>query len=196
MPDRVDEPPPARTRSTEPSNGLSSLVIAYGLFGFGYVITATFLVAVVRATPDAGTLETVTWLVVGLAAMLSVAAWASVARRLGPRLALGLACLLEGVGVLATAASSTAPAVLVGAALLGGTFMGITALGLAEARRTSANPGRAVAVMTAAFGVGQIVGPTFAGTMLEATGSLTFPTVIAAGALVAAAVLVAIDGRR
>ena len=184
------EPPPAWNPSSEPSTRLLSLVVAYGLFGFGYVITATFLVAAVRASPEQGVSETVTWLLVGLAAIFSVAAWNRVAGRIGARSALGLACLVEGVGVLATAASSAAPAVLLGAALLGATFMGITALGLAEARRSSSNPGRAVAVMTAAFGVGQIVGPTFAGTLFEATGSLALPSVIAAGALVVAAVLV------
>jgi predicted MFS family arabinose efflux permease len=189
------DPPPAGTPSSQPSNRITSLVVAYGLFGFGYVITATFLVAVVRASPDRGTFETVTWLVVGVAAIFSVAGWGRVAGRVGARTAFGLACLVEGVGVLATAASSAAPAVLVGAALLGATFMAITALGLAGARRRSSDPGRAVAVMTAAFGVGQIVGPTFAGTILEATGSLTLPTVTAAGALAAAAILVWV-GRR
>jgi predicted MFS family arabinose efflux permease len=45
-------------------------------------------------------------------------------------------------------------------------------------------------MMTAAFGVGQIVGPVVAGWIAERTGSFTVPTMIAAVALVACAALV------
>jgi len=79
---------------------------------------------------------------------------------------------------------------LVAAACLGGTFVAITALGLVGARALSASdPRQVVALMTAAFGAGQIVGPALAGLMVDRTGSFAAPTYLAATALVVAAVL-------
>jgi len=48
------------------------LVMAYGLFGFGYVITATFIVSMVRSSPNARSIEPFVWLVVGVFAIPSV----------------------------------------------------------------------------------------------------------------------------
>ena len=45
------------------------------------------------------------------------------------------------------------------------------------------------AVMTAAFGFGQIVGPVFAGMVYDATGTFVVPSLTAAGALLAGATL-------
>ncbi len=59
------------------------LITAYGLFGFGYVITATFIVAIVRDAPKITRFEPLVWLVVGLAAIPSVAAWTWAGRRFG-----------------------------------------------------------------------------------------------------------------
>ncbi len=62
---------------------LFALIVAYGLFGFGYVITATFISALVRTSPDLSSIEPVIWLVVGLAAVPSVALWTWIGRRWG-----------------------------------------------------------------------------------------------------------------
>ncbi len=86
---------------------------------------------------------------------------------------------------------------LLAAALLGGTFMGITALGLVGARRVAQrDPRRTLAIMTVAFGIGQIVGPTFAGVVGDATGSFLVPSLTAVGALLAAALLVIMVSRQ
>ena len=71
--------------------GSRALVVAYGLFGFGYVITATFLVTIVRGAPDVRALEPVVWVVVGVTAIPSVALWTSMARAIGIARAFALA---------------------------------------------------------------------------------------------------------
>jgi Na+/melibiose symporter-like transporter len=78
------------------------LIAAYGLFGLGYVITATFLVAIVRAEASLRTLEPFIWTVVGLAAAPSVALWLWVGKRMSPARAFAIASVLEAIGVLSS----------------------------------------------------------------------------------------------
>ncbi len=71
-----------------------------------------------------------------------------------------------------------------GAVLVGGTFMGLTVLGLVRARGLGSGDGhRVIALMTGAFGLGQIVGPGFAGALYDRLRSFTVPSAIAAAAL-------------
>jgi predicted MFS family arabinose efflux permease len=191
--------PPAFARSAvkaRPNPRLVALIVAYGLFGFGYVITATFISTLVRLTPELQWLEPYVWLTVGLAGMPSVAVWGWAARRLGTARAFALACLVEGIGVALSVLGSGAGAVIFAAALLGGTIMGITALGLVYARvLSSGDPRRSIALMTAAFGLGQMVGPSFAGFAYGIGESFLLPSLVAAGALILAAALT-MDWRR
>src|SRR5262249_33593589 len=120
----------------------------------------------------------------------SVRVWTAVERRIGIARSFALACVLEAVGVAASGVWVRPAGIVLAAALLGGTFMGLTALGLIWGRRLSeGDPRRTLAVMTAAFGFGQIVGPVFAGMVYDATGSFVAPSLAGAGALLGGALL-------
>lgn len=184
------EPAPM-SKSGKGRHGLVALVLAYGLFGFGYVITATFLVTIVRESEAIRAVEPLIWFLVGMAAVPSVALWVWLGSKISVTGAFALACVIEALGVAASVLWITLPGVVLAATLLGGTFMGITALGLVVAQQLSqGDPRRPLAVMTAAFALGQIVGPVFAGMLYDRTGSFISSSLAASGALVAAALLV------
>ena len=183
-------------RSAAPAHGASidrrliGLIVAYGLFGFGYVITATFISTMVRTAPQLQPIEPVVWLVVGLAGIPSIAFWTWTGRLWGNDRSFALACLVEAFGVALSVLTTNAAVVLLGAALLGGTFMGITALGFIYARDlTPGDPRRSLALMTASFGLGQMIGPTFAGVTFRFGDSFLFPSLVATGARLIAAYL-------
>ncbi len=186
---RSAEPVPTAGRPRDPA--LWRLTVAYGLFGFGYVITATFLVAIVREAPAARALEPLIWVLVGLAAAPSVAIWTGLARRIGTSRGFALAAQAEALGVLISVLWDGIPALTIAGVLLGGTFMGLTALGLMRARELAPDqPRPALAALTGAFGVGQIAGPAVAGFLSDRMGGLLVPSLLAAGGLIIAAWLV------
>ena len=175
--------------SSKPA-GLLRLLVAYGLFGFGYVITATFLVAIVRGSPVLRPLEPGIWLVFGLAAVPSIALWNHIARPVGIARTYSLACIVEAIGVIVSVAWRSMFGVFVAAVLVGGTFMGLTSLGLIGGRQLAGGDARRVlALMTSAFGLGQIVGPSFAGALYDRFGSFAVPSLFAVVALLVAAAL-------
>ena len=193
-PEPSSRPAPASAAGARSGFRLVRLVIAYGLFGFGYVITATFLVAIVRAQPTIRVLEPVIWVVFGLAAVPSVALWAAIGRRVGISRAYAIAAGVEALGVLASVAWPSLAGVFLAGILVGGTFMGLTSLGLMRGRDLARGEAhRVLALMTSAFGLGQIIGPGFAGALADRLGSFTVPSIVAAAALAVAAALTAVD---
>lgn len=188
VPDRHDQPQPSNSDAN--GKGLTALVIAYGLVGFGYVITATFLVTIVRESDAIRPLEPTIWLIVGLSAAPSVAFWNWVGSKTGLIQAFAIGCVAEAIGVAASVLWISVPGVILAAVLLGGTFVGITYIGLITARELAKTEARRIiAAMTAAFGLGQIIGPVFAGVVFDYTGSFSAPSLIAVAALLIAAIM-------
>ena len=118
------------------------------------------------------------------------------ARRYGVTNVFGIACVVEAIGVVCSVVWINITGLFVASAFLGGTFMGITALGLMAARALSGDePRRVLAIMTAAFGLGQIIGPVVAGYGSDLTGSFLLPSLMAAMALCISAILTVKIGR-
>ncbi|MES2484021.1 MAG: YbfB/YjiJ family MFS transporter [Pseudomonadota bacterium] len=150
---------------------MRGLVLSYGLFGFGYILPATFLPVLARSLVDDPRLFGLTWPVFGAAAAVSALLASWWLRRVSRLRVWAVAQALMGVGVLLPSLWRSGWTLGLSALLVGGTFMVVTLAGVQEARsRASAQAARAVARMTAAFAVGQIVGPVLSSALLHGAG--------------------------
>lgn len=160
---------------------LVSLILAYFLEGLGYIISATFLVAMIGASTGSMALANASWVITGGAAALSAPLWPLIARRTGYLNSLLAAFLLQGVGVLLPVVSSSGTAALGSGLLFGGTFMGITVLslqyGVSLSSRSSAHT---VGTMTVVYGAGQIIGPFVAGMLASEGGGFALSFALSA----------------
>jgi predicted MFS family arabinose efflux permease len=172
---RPPVPPPAARQAAGGAPGrrwMAWMVAAYFCAGWGFVINATFTVAIVEKQPLLAGQGPWAWLLVGLAATPAVFLWDRVARRTGDVGALLIAFGLQIVGVLLPVLAEGLVAALAGALLYGATFIGIVSLTLAlVGRRSPANPGKAMARLTLSYGLAQISAPALTGRMVEASGS-------------------------
>lgn len=132
------------------------LAASYFLEGAGYIVAGTFLVAAISATGPSWLASSV-WTIVGVAAVPSCAAWTSLSRHVSRPTLLTAALILQAVGIALPAMTPAVPAALASAVLFGGTFVGITTLSLATGRHLQVP--QAVAILTAGYGIGQVLGP-------------------------------------
>ena len=170
------------------------LTVAYFFEGFGYIVTATFIVAIVAKTPGLELYAPYCWVAVGLTAIPSTIFWPYLARRLGCKKTLLAAYLLQASGIIVSIRANTILEIMFSAITFGGTFMGITALTLMEgSSRAGAGGGRATAFLTASFGIGQILGPLFAGFISDQQGGFSIALTLAAISVVIGAVFSVTD---
>ena len=166
---------------------LRVFMLAYFCAGIGYVVSATFIVAIVDALPGLEGKGAWTFMVLGLAAAPACIFWDLVARRTGDINALILAASLQVVGILLPLFDHSLTAALVGAALFGGTFIGLVSLVLSMAGRYyPTRPAKMMGKMTISYGSAQIVGPMLVGWIAVGSGGYEEGLYLAAGAMIVA----------
>ncbi|MFK4447313.1 MFS family permease [Caballeronia udeis] len=172
-----------------PALGAGRLIALYGLAGFGYIITATYLPFFVRNA--LGSIDPIqVWALFGLGAVPSCFIWHAVHMRLGTRRALFVNLALQAAGVILPVLAPNPAGYLGSALIVGGTFMGTTTISMLAGRRVAHTLRVSIlAVMTACFGIGQIVGPLVANAMYAPHHSFSGSLSVAAAALAVAALL-------
>ncbi|MDM0111170.1 YbfB/YjiJ family MFS transporter [Variovorax sp. J22R133] len=169
------------------------LVGLYGLAGFGYIITATFLPVIARQAFPGSALADLFWPLFGLAVIPGALIGARAPSHWDNRLLLAAGYTMQAVGVVLSVAWPTTAGFALGSLLLGLPFTAITLFAVRDARRLRGNAAAGlIGYATASYGVGQIVGPLFAAPLAQRTGSFSVPLLVAAGALAFGAALFAL----
>jgi predicted MFS family arabinose efflux permease len=178
----VDKPPSALY--------LRIFMAAYFCAGFGYVVSATFIVAIVNKLPGLAGQGNLAFLAIGLGAAPACINWDFIARRTGDLNALILAAVLQIVGILLPVMVGGLIPTLLGALLFGGTFIGMVSLVLSMAGRYyPTKPAKMMGKMTLSYGLAQIVGPAITGQLAVRLGSYNAGLYFAAGVMVVGTLL-------
>lgn len=196
---RVEQTLPIVHAESSAFNGMTrlslKLTLSYFFEGLGYIVTATFLVAIVSATPGLETFAPYSWVAVGVAAVPSTIIWPLLARRFGTKKALLLAYVIQLLGLLISLRAQSMLAVTLSAVSFGGTFLGIVTLTLSEGqRRFPRDTHRIAAFLTASFGVGQMLGPVLGGWIADLQAGFDLPLLLASGCVFLGGLCIALDG--
>ncbi len=163
---------PAADNVGDASFEIFLLTMAYGIAGFGYIITATFLPVIARAALPSSPWLDLFWPLFGVGVMTG--AWLSTRIRTGGDLRWLLLCgyLIQAFAIGISLWSPSLVGFAFGSLLLGLPFTANTFFALQEVRRL--RPGTAASFMgllTATYGVGQILGPPLVALLMHGARS-------------------------
>ncbi|HGH0817119.1 TPA: YbfB/YjiJ family MFS transporter [Staphylococcus pseudintermedius] len=186
-------PEPASHKAHGPENVIRyskkfyiPFAIAYFCEGAGYIITGTFLVAIVKTMPTLSEYAALSWMFVGLGAIPATVLWSMIGQRIGICLSVILAFLLQIVAVLMPIFTVNAFAIALSSMIFGATFLGLTTLFMSKSHQITfeTKGNNLVAVMTLIYSVGQMIAPYISGILIERTHSYNDALIFAAAILV------------
>ncbi|MCS5500368.1 YbfB/YjiJ family MFS transporter [Lysinibacillus sp. A4] len=176
------------SQKTPPQSWMKWLIIAYSLEGLGYIVTGTFIVSIAQESTSFHGDAAFVWFVVGVAAIPSCIVWSKLAQRYGHVKILLISMLLQAIGIVLPALATNSMTLYASAFIFGATFMGITTLCTTLARKLAPiNSHQIIGYLTAGYALGQMIGPSIAGTLASYTNSYQY-------ALVGASLVVMLGG--
>ncbi len=176
----------ARNRESQRSRLDWRIVVAYGAAGLGYIIPATYLPVMAREIVQSPLIFGWSWPVFGAAAFLSTLLAAKFHKRFSNRQIWAASQVVMAIGLLLPTIYPHIFTIITAGLCVGGTFMIITMTGMKEAHRIAPPEDvmRHIAVMTASFATGQMIGPVFAGSLYDLTQSFAVSLIITSAILI------------
>jgi MFS family permease len=180
---------PTPAMRPHPRAEVALLAAAYGLAGFGYIVTATFLPVIAReALPGSPWIDAF-WPIFGLGVVVGALLTTRLKFSGDLRLLLAAAYAIQAAAILAGIWQPTLAGFALGSLVLGLPFTAITFFALQEVRRLRpASPASTMGLLTVLYGTGQIVGPPLASRLIarsaNAGAGFTLALEIAASALI------------
>ena len=161
-------------------------VVAYGAMGIGYIIPATYLPVMAREIVQSPLIFGWSWPVFGAAAFVSTLLAARFQKRYSDRQIWAASQVVMAIGLLLPVIYPHILTIITAGLCVGGTFMIITMTGMKEAHRIAPPQDvmRHIAVMTASFATGQMIGPVFASSVYDLTQSFAVSLIITSAILV------------
>ena len=150
----------------------SPIMVAYFLFGVGYIVYVTFVIAWLRDMRLGYEVSVVVWLVLGIAAMASGYVWRRAMSGWWSMHTFAAATVCTAFGTALPLLSNHVSMLLLSAALVGGSFFMAPGAMMALARSTLPPQlwAKAMSLFTFVFAIGQGVGPVAAGWIADHHG--------------------------
>jgi MFS family permease len=162
---------PAQTAGGAGAGALAVLTLAYGLAGFGYIVTATFLPLIARQSLTGSVWLDLFWPLFGVGVSLGALLTLRIPPQWDRRLLLMAGYAMQALGVMLSLWWPILGGFAMSSVLIGLPFTAITMFAMQEVRRLRpANASAFIGLMTAAYGMGQIAGPLLVGALVRHSG--------------------------
>ncbi|MDP4302708.1 YbfB/YjiJ family MFS transporter [Leptothrix discophora] len=180
---------------------LAAFALAYGLAGYGYIVTATFLPVIARQALPGSVWLDLFWPLFGLGVSVGALLTLRLPMHWDRRHLLAGCYAMQALGVALSVVLPTLAGFALGSLLLGLPFTAITLFALQEARRLRPHGAAAfIGLLTASYGLGQIAGPLLVAAVLARSATphegFTVSLMSAAGALLAGLAIYLVLARR
>jgi predicted MFS family arabinose efflux permease len=136
------------------------------------------------------------WMIVGLSAAPSTIIWSYIAKKIGSSRALIYAYLNQLISILILVLFTNLFSIVLSSILFGATFIGIVNLTLSFGKSLSQKDSTLiVGILTAGYGLGQIIGPIVAGYLAEKSGNFSSSLWVSGGFLLFSLIFMVIEER-
>jgi predicted MFS family arabinose efflux permease len=172
------------------------LLAAYLLFGVGYIVYMTFVIAWLKEMQVSVFFSASLWVVVGIGAMASGWVWRRAMSNWWPTRTFALSAIVTAVGSALPLISRSEPVLLLSGLLVGGSFF-MTPASIALLSRKMLPQSlwaTSMSSFTMIFALGQAIGPVFAGWIADSVG-LNTAMLVASLVLLASAWLALLQPR-